>query len=448
MASKTPSGTTLSQPFAQHRERLLAALASHDAAGVYFSGKEKLRNGDSTFRFRPESDFFYLTGCREPEACLVLLPHGEERAVLFVRPKDREAEIWNGRRVGVDAAPEVFGVDRAFAIEELPSKLPKLLLGHKGIEYGFGVDLDRDHAVADCVNRTARLARSKGVVPDQWHHPRVHAHEQRLFKTPAEIALMRRAAEVSAEGHRSVMAQAGPDTNEAELDALLEYTFRRYGGTGCSYTNIVAGGANACILHYVENDRPLRDGDLCLVDAGAEWSFYASDVTRTFPVNGTFSPEQRALYEVVLTAQVAALRASRPGVTFESVHDVAVRRLTEGLVELGLLKGPVDAALESGTYRAFYMHRTSHWLGLDVHDAGAYVREGSSRTLAPGMVFTIEPGLYVAPDAGVDPRWRGIGIRIEDDVLVTPEGIDVLTRNTPKSIDDVEAACRESVALA
>jgi Xaa-Pro aminopeptidase len=439
----------VSQPFAAHRERLLASLASDDAAGVYFSGKEKLRNGDSTFRFRPESDFYYLTGCREPEACIVLLPRGDEqRSVLFLRPKDRDAEIWNGRRVGVEAAPEVFGVDRAYPIDELAARLPKLLVGHQGIEHLFGVDLDRDRLLTESATRAARLSRSSGLVPEQWYHPRVHAHEQRLFKTPAEIALMRRGAELSAEAHRAVMSEAEPGRNEGELDALLEYTFRRRGGTGPSYTNIVAGGANACILHYVENDRPLRDGDLCLVDAGAEWGFYASDVTRTFPVNGTFTPEQRALYEVVLTAQLAALRAARPGATFDSVHDVAVRRLIEGLVEHGLLKGTVDDALESGAYRAFYMHRTSHWLGLDVHDAGSYTQAGASRPLQPGMVLTVEPGLYVAPDAEVDARWRGIGIRIEDDALVTAEGVDVLTRHTPKSIDEVEAACRETVSVA
>jgi Xaa-Pro aminopeptidase len=292
-----------------------------------------------------------------------------------------------------------------------------------------------------------RLGRSGGLVPEHWFHPRTHVHEARLFKSADELAVMRRAAEISAEAHRAVMAEAAPGRNEAELDAVLEYTFRRRGGTGSAYTNIVAGGANACILHYVENDRELRAGDLCLVDAGCEHGYYASDVTRTFPVDGRFTPEQRALYEVVLTAQESAIEAARPGATFDSVHDVAVRRLVEGLVELGLLEGGVDEALESGAYRAFYMHRTSHWLGLDVHDAGAYAKDGASRPLEPGMVLTVEPGIYVAEDADVEACWRGIGIRIEDDVAVTAGDPDVLSRDTPKSIADVEAACREAAAV-
>ena len=437
----------MTQPFAKHRESLLTSLAASDAAGVYFSGVEKLRNGDSTFRFRPESDFYYLTGCREPEACLVLLPHGEKRSVLFLREKDREQEIWTGRRVGVEAAPATFGVDLAFAFDELAERLPRKLVGHSGIEYALGVDGDRDHAMTECANKAVRLGRAGGLVPEHWFHPRTHVHEARLRKSADEIAIMRRAADVSAEAHRAAMAEAEPGKNEGELDAVLDFTFKRRGGTGSAYTNIVAGGANACILHYVENDRELRAGELCLVDAGCEHGYYASDVTRTFPVDGRFTPEQRALYEVVLTAQLSAIDEAKPGAAFDSVHDVALRRLVEGLVELGLLKGSVDEALEKGTYREFYMHRTSHWLGLDVHDAGAYAKNGKSRALEPGMVLTVEPGLYVAPDADVERCWRGIGIRIEDDVLVTATGNDVLSKNAPKSIDDVEDACRETAAV-
>ncbi|MEM7306148.1 MAG: aminopeptidase P N-terminal domain-containing protein [Planctomycetota bacterium] len=438
----------MSQPFATHREQLLASLAASDACGVYFSGSEKLRNGDSTFRFRPESDFYYLTGCDEPDSCLVLSPHGDDRAVLFVRPKDREAEIWNGKRVGVDAAPEVFGVDRAYPIAELEARLPGLLVGHRAVEYGFGVDDARDRDMTSAAAAARRKGRAAGFVPEGWLHPRQNVHEQRLRKTPEEIERMRRAAAITAEAHLAVMAEAAPGGNEAELDALLEYTFRRRGGTGAAYTNIVAGGAGACILHYIENNRELKARELLLIDAGAEWDFYASDVTRTFPIDGSFTPEQRALYEVVLTAQESAIDHIRPGVSFDSVHDVAVRRLTEGLVELGLIEGPVDRAIEEEAYRPYYMHRTGHWLGLDVHDAGAYTESGASRALAPGMVLTVEPGLYVAEDAEVDARWRGIGIRIEDDVLVTESGFDVLTAATPKSIEAVEAACQGAPALA
>jgi Xaa-Pro aminopeptidase len=433
--------------FPTHRDRLLTALAASNAAGVYFSGSEKIRNGDSTFRFRPESDFYDLTGCREPEACLVLLPHGEKRSILFLREKDREQEIWTGRRVGVDAAPEVFGVDAAHPFDELVERLPSLLVGHSGIEYALGSDDDRDHHMTECANKAVRLGRAGGLVPEHWFHPRTHAHEARLRKSAAEIEIMSRAGDISAEAHRAAMAEAGPGRNEAELDALLQYTFLRRGGTGSAYTNIVAGGANACILHYVENDAVLKAGELCLIDAGCELGFYASDVTRTFPVDGRFTPEQRALYEVVLTAQLSAIDASRPGATFDSVHDVALRRLVEGLVELGLLKESVEESLKSGSYRAFYMHRTSHWLGLDVHDAGSYARNGESRPLEPGMVLTVEPGLYVALDADVDPCWRGIGIRIEDDVLITANGNDVLSKNAPKTIDEIEAACGETATV-
>lgn len=435
-------------PFGEHRERLLSALASSDACGVYFSGSEKLRNGDSTFRFRPDSDFYYLTGCREPGSCLVLLPNGEDHAVLFVRPKDRDAEIWNGRRVGVDAAPEVFGVDRALPIEDLDEHLPALLVGHTGIEYVLGADTERDQSVTQATERAARLGRATGKAPERWFHPRNHAHELRLFKGAQEVALMRRAAEVSAEAHSAVMAEAAAGGNEMGLDALLEYTFRRGGGTGAAYTNIVASGANACILHYTENDQDLRAGELCLVDAGCELGFYASDVTRTFPIDGTFTPAQRDLYEVVLAAQQSAIDLAAPGVVFEDLHERAVERLVEGLVDLGLLTESVEEALEKESYRPYYMHRTGHWLGLDVHDAGSYAREGGPRPLEPGMVFTVEPGLYIAEDAPVHERWRGMGIRIEDDVLVTAEGTDVLSKDTPRSVDEVEAACQGSAVLA
>ncbi len=432
----------MTYPHPTHRDRLLSSLDRDGAAGVFFSGDEKIRNGDSAFRFRPSSDFYYLTGFREPEAALVLAPRGEERAVLFLRPKDREQEIWSGKRLGVDAAPEVLGIDAAYPFEELWERLPKLLLGHTAVVHDVGVDEGRDRAMNEVLRKTALHAKTGAVVPEEWIQPKRHVHELRLFKGEAELATMRRAAQISADAHRAAMAAAAPGVNERELDALLTSTFLRRGGTGCAYTNIVAGGAGACILHYVENDRELSAGDLCLIDAGCELDFYASDVTRTFPVDGAFREPQRLLYEVVLDAQVAAIEHARPGVTFKSVHDTAVRRLTEGLVEHGLLEGPVDRAIEEENYRAFYMHRTGHWLGLDVHDCGAYFLEGESRKLSPGMVMTVEPGLYVAEDADVDAKWRGIGIRIEDDVLITADGTEVLSAGVPKTVEEVEAACR------
>jgi Xaa-Pro aminopeptidase len=294
----------------------------------------------------------------------------------------------------------------------------------------------------DLWERLRRGARSGRPAPRALEDPAATLHEARLVKGAEELDCMRRAAAITREAHVAAMRAARPGVGEHEIDALLEYTFRRNGATGAAYTNIVAGGASACVLHYVENDAELCDGDLLLVDAGAEWSWYASDVTRTFPVNGRFGAEQRALYEVVLAAQERCIESVRPGTTLQAVHELAVRGLVEGLVRLGLVAGPLEQALEDGAWRRFYMHKTSHWLGLDVHDCGGSVVDGAPRALVPGMVLTVEPGLYVAPDdATVEPRWRGIGVRIEDDVLVTRDGHEVLTADIPKSVADVEAAC-------
>ncbi len=431
----------------EHRRRFLQSLERRGAAAVIPTATHKVRNHDAEYRFRPDSDFWYLTGFAEPEAVLVLVPalpttQKPARTVLFLREKDREREIWTGRRLGVAAAPERLGVDEARPIERLWTDLPELLRNVERIVWRTGLDEARDREMAKTIARLRGSAKGSVVPPLELLDPAPLLHEQRLFKTSGEIEVMRRAAAVTKEAHVAAMRHARPGRNEREIDALLEMHFRSGGGTGAAYTNIVAGGANATILHYVENDQVLRDGELLLVDAGCEYDYYASDVTRTFPVSGRFGPEQRALYEVVLDAQLAAIAHVQPGVTFTSVHEIALARLVRGLVDLGLLQGPVETALEKKTYERFYMHRTSHWLGLDVHDCGAYVVDGRSRTLEPGMVLTIEPGLYVAEDdTSVEARWRGIGIRIEDDVLVTTTGHDVLTTGIPKRIDEVEAAC-------
>jgi Xaa-Pro aminopeptidase len=429
--------------YREQRAPFLERLARERAAAIVFSGSPRIRNHDCDYRFRPDSDFFYLSGFEEPEAVLVLLPHRDEGAsVLFLRARNREEEIWTGRRLGVDAAPEALGVDAAYPIEELGERLPELLKGTRRLVYRSGLDEGRDRRMIAAVGKLRGQVRGGVVSPLEWIDPALWLHEQRLFKSESELEHMRRAAAISAEAHAAAMSTARPGANEAEIDALLEYTFRRHGSTGSAYTPIVAGGANACILHYVQNDQPLRAGELLLIDAGAEWRYYASDVTRTFPIDGTFRPEQRALYELVLGAQLAAIERVRPGATFVSVHDAAVAHLTAGLIELGLLEGPLEKAIEDATYRRFYMHRTGHWLGLDVHDCGAYFVEGESRRLEPGMVTTVEPGLYIAPDdEGVEERWRGIGIRIEDDVLVAEDGHEVLTDAIPKTVEDVEAAC-------
>ncbi|MDP6538275.1 MAG: aminopeptidase P N-terminal domain-containing protein [Planctomycetota bacterium] len=441
--------------YREHRARLIAELAREGAAAVLPTATLKVRNHDSTYRFRPDSDFWYLTGFAEPEAILVLLgglPDAEDedlrapRSVLFLRERDPEQETWTGRRLGIEAAPEALGVDEARDTAELWESLPDLLAGYARVHYRTGLDERRDREMLRVVDRLRGRARTGSPPVAELVDPATLVHELRLFKSPEELERMRRAACVTREAHLAAMEATAPGVGEEEIDALIEYTFLRRGCTGAAYTNIVAGGANACILHYVENDQPLADGELLLIDAGAEHEYYAADVTRTFPVNGTFSEEQRALYEVVLDAQLAAIAEVRPGVPFDRAHEVATERLVAGLLRLGLLEGEPQAIIAEGAHRRFYMHRTGHWLGLDVHDCGAYSDEGgASRALAPGMVTTIEPGLYIAPDdETVEARWRGIGVRIEDDVLVTAEGAEVLTADIPKTVEEIEAACAGS----
>ncbi len=430
----------------QNRARLAERLGARRAAGLFFTSAHKVRNHDSEYRFRPESDFWWLTGFGEPESALVVLPplegKGPAKCILFLRDKDREREIWTGRRLGVAAAPAVLKVDEARPIERLWDDLPTLLKNYQHIVTRTGIEPERDARVLETLTKLRQAARGMVVPPLELCDVAPFTHELRLYKTPAELERMRKAAALACAGHTAAMRECKPGLREYELEALLEQQFRKGGSTGPAYASIVAGGANACILHYVENSELLRDGDLLLIDAGAEWEYYASDVTRTFPVNGRFSPEQKALYEVVLEAQLAAIAEVRPGVSFVSVHERALRVLVEGFVRLGLLAGKPEELIAADAYRRFYMHRTSHWLGLDVHDCGAYVVDGGSRTLEPGMVLTVEPGCYVAEDdESVPARWRGIGIRIEDDLVVTAAGHEVLTAAIPKSVEELEAAC-------
>lgn len=438
--------------YRDHRRRALEALRSRGAAALIPTAGHKIRNFDAEYRFRPDSDFWWLTGFGEPDAALLLLPGlragTADRAILFLRDKKREEEIWTGRRLGVAAAKSELGVDEALPWAELWTKLGELLKGYSRVVYRSGLDEARDRQFHQTLAKLRMQTRIPEPVPVEVLDPAPILHELRLFKSPGELAVMRRAAAITAEAHAAAMHAARPGVNEREIDALLQYEFLRRGANGPAYTNIVAGGANACILHYVENDAPLRDGDLLLIDAGSEVDCYASDVTRTFPINGRFSREQRALYDVVLAAQHAAIAEVSPGRAFTAAHEAALRVLTAGLVEHGLLKGPVDVALKDETYKRFYMHRTGHWLGLDVHDCGAYVVDGGPRALAPGMIVTVEPGLYVADDdETVESRWRGIGIRIEDDVLVTADGHDVLTRAIPKEAAELERLCERRVAV-
>ncbi|HVS19558.1 MAG TPA: aminopeptidase P N-terminal domain-containing protein [Planctomycetota bacterium] len=434
------------RPYRENRERLQARLAQAGAAALVPTARARLRNADTEYPFRPDSDFWYLTGFGEPEGTLLLLPPraGARRgeSVLFLRERVPSEETWTGRRLGVERACETLGVDHAFPARELWTRLGELLDGCERLVYRSGLDEERDRRLLALL--AERRARSRGgeQPPTALLDPAAFLGEARLLKWPLELERMRRAAAITGEAHRAVMGAARPGMREYELDALLAYTFRRRGADGEAYPNIVATGANACVLHYRAADAELRAGELVLVDAGCEFEHYASDVTRTFPVDGHFTGEGRALYEVVLAAQQAVLAAVRPGTTLDALHGLALERLVEGALALGLLAGDATEVLAAKRYRHLYMHRTSHWLGLDVHDCGAYAVDGAPRALEPGMVLTVEPGIYIAPDEeSVEARWRGSGVRIEDDVLVTPAGAEVLTADVPKTIAEVEAAC-------
>jgi len=444
--------------YRKHRERFLEKLAETGSAAVIPTASHKVRNHDCEYRFRPTSDFWYLTGFDEPESVLVLLPDGVRgaspkedgekdakpvRSILFLRERDPAKETWTGRRLGVERAPEALGVDEARPISELWSALGELLVDYPRIYYRIGTEAEDDRRMLEVLAGLRNKARGTTRSPYELVDPAPILHEMRLFKSEEELVLMREAASISREAHEAAMASAEPGMNECEVEALIEYVFRSRGGTGCAYATIVAGGENACVLHYVTNDMTLEDGGLLLIDAGAEYDYYAADITRTFPINGTFTLEQRAIYDLVLEAEETAIAAVAPGVPFDTIHETALRVLVRGMLRLGLLEGTEEKVIEDESYRRFFMHKTSHFLGLDVHDCGAQALNGKFRPLEPGMVFTVEPGLYVsADDETVEERWRGIGVRIEDDVLVTETGYEVLTEGTPKTVEEVEAACR------
>lgn len=398
------------------------------------------RSNDTEFRFRQDSDFWYLTGFDHPDAVALLRTDGGPGYTLFVQPRDPEAEVWTGYRPGVEGARADYGADEAHPISELHDRLPEVLGKARRLMHRFGRDARLDATVTSTLD-TMRARSRQGVTPvSEIADPREILHEMRLFKGEEELERMRRAAAISAEAHAEAARIAHGGHHEYELEAVLDYTYRRRGGWGPAYGTIVAGGANATILHYVTNDRPLRDGDLVLIDSGAELEGYASDVTRTYPVGGRFDPSRRAVYEAVLEAQLAGLEQCRPGRTLQDVHEATTRKLIEGMISLRLVTGTVDDVFEKQSFRPYYMHSTSHWLGLDVHDVGSYTRGDDPRPLEPGMVFTVEPGLYVAPGAEDAPEHlRGIGVRIEDDVVITDDGHENLNDAIPKRIDEVEA---------
>ena len=426
--------------FRARRDALMQALGP-DAVAIVSSLPERLRNGDAQHPFRQHSDVVYLTGFAEPDVTHVIRPGAEtERFVMFVRPRDPEMETWDGRRAGVEGAKEIYGADAAYPVAELDTRLLDLIANHGELHYGLGLDDAMDLRIAHVIARLRKTEKKGKRPPRAVVDPRAALHEQRLFKRPDELAALRKACAITGEAHLEAMKLGRPGTFEHELEAVIDYTFRRRGGAGPGYTTIVGAGENATILHYVDNRCVLAPGDLVLVDAGCEYDHYTADITRTWPASGTFAPLQREVYARVLAVQKSAIALARPGATIDQIHDHCVRQLTAAMIDLGLLDGNPEARIADQSYRRYYMHGTSHWLGLDVHDVGAYTKHGKARALEPGMVLTIEPGLYVAADA--DHRLRGLGIRIEDDVAITREGCEVLTAACPKEIDELEAACR------
>ena len=435
---KSTTGISAAE-FARRRRHLMRA-AGDDAILVLPAAPERVRSHDTHYPYRQDSDFWYLSGFPEPEAVLVLVPgrrHGE--ALLFCRERDPERESWDGPRFGQEGAVQAFGMDDAYPIEDLDEILPGLLEGRSRVYYHFGRDAEFDLKLIGWVNRVRAQVRHGAQPPHEFLELGHLLHEQRLFKSRDELRLMQKAADISVRAHEAAMRAVRDGIPEYELQAELERVFRAADASP-AYNSIVGAGANGCVLHYVANKAVARAGELVLIDAGAEYRNYAADITRTFPVSGRFNREQRALHDLVGAAQAAALACAQPGVAWEAIHEAAVQTLTEGLLRLGLLKGSLEKNIADGDYKRFYLHKSGHWLGLDVHDVGDYRIDGQSRMLEPGMVLTIEPGLYIGPDdRSVPAKWRGIGIRTEDNVLITEQGHQVLTAALARSADEIEA---------
>ncbi len=425
--------------YLRRRQALLAQMAPASAA-LIFAAPEATRSADSEYPYRQNSDFWYFTGFNEPEAVLVLIKSDDthNHSVLFNRIRDKTAEIWFGRRLGQEAAPEKLGVDRALAFPEIGKHLYQLLNGLDVVYHAQGEYPYADEIVFAALEKLRKGSRQNLTAPASVTDWRPIVHEMRLFKSAEEIEVMRRAGEISALAHTRAMQTCKPGMFEYQLEGEIQHEFNRHGARFPSYNTIVGAGENGCILHYTENESVMRDGELVLIDAGCEYMGYAGDITRTFPVNGKFTPAQRAVYDIVLESLETALRLFRPGTSIQEVNAEVVRIMVTGLVKLGILKGEIDTLVAENAHRAFFMHGLSHWLGLDVHDVGVYGQD-RSRILEPGMVLTIEPGLYIAPDADVPEAYRGIGIRVEDDIVITENGNENLTASVVKKADDIEA---------
>jgi Xaa-Pro aminopeptidase len=438
-----PRSTPGPHPHAERRARVAATLRSECAALLLYGGVLRTRSNDTEFRFRPDSDFHYLTGLEEPGAVMVLRPGpgaDELKFTLFVRPRDRDAEVWSGRRIGPVGAIEHYGASEAYPLGELDEQLPKLLDGCEQVYLPVGRWARLDAALRRAVTHLRRRNREGTTPPFRYGEVSDLLGEDRMVKDPAALDSLRKATEISAAAHLAAMRRTKPGMFEYEIEALIEYEFRRRGSTGPGYGSIVGAGDNATILHYVDNRDPLRANDILLVDAGAEWNYFTGDITRSWPVSGRFTPEQRAVYEVVLAANQAGIAKAVVGSNLDAIHQACVEVLCDGLAQIGLLPGTAAEIREQQLYRKFYMHRSSHWLGVDVHDAGRYTLGGKPRLLAIGHVLTVEPGLYIAADTlDVPEAFRGIGVRLEDDVLVGVDGPEVLTSGAPKAIAELES---------
>jgi len=434
-----PKHTNITREEYIDRRTKLMDLVGNNSIVIIPSGDLKVRNRDAEFAFRQNSDFLYLTGFNEPDAVAVLVPNREEAEyILFCRGKDPKTELWTGRMAGLKGAIEDHAAEDSFPIEDIDEILPGLMENRSKVLYSVGNNLEFDKQVISWVNSLRAKVRNGIQAPHEFVSLDVYLHEMRLFKSPAEQDLMREAAKVSIVAHEQAMKACKSGLMEYEIDAEYAYVFRKH-GMEAAYTSIVGGGENACILHYIDNNVELKDGDLVLIDAGAENQGYASDITRTFPVNGRFSDEQRQLYQIVLDAQYAAIAETQPGNSWDAPHQAAVAVIVAGLLKLGLLKGDAKKIIKKEKYKPFYMHKTGHWLGLDVHDVGDYKLDNEWRTLEAGMVLTVEPGIYVSPSNRVDKKWWNIGIRIEDDILITKDGNEVLTAALIKEVDEIEA---------
>lgn len=425
--------------FLERRTKFLEKM--NGGIAILRNPSEVTRSHDTSYRYRSNTDFYYLTGFNEPNSVAVFLPdHPEHKYILFVRPKDPERETWDGRRAGLEGAVKDFGADIAFSIDEIETKLPEYAKNLDKLYYTLGVYDDFDQKIINMLATLRRKSRAGDTAPSTIIETNAIVHEMRLFKNEKELEFVRKANKISQEAHIEAMKAVKPGMNEYEVEALMDYIFKKNGCVAPAYNFIVGTGINGTILHYNENNCELKDGDLLLIDAGAEYEFYAGDITRTFPVNGKFSKAQKEVYEVVLEAQLEALKMAQPGNRFLDIHNRAVEVLTAGMVKLGLLEGDVKQLIAEKKYEKFYMHKTGHWLGMDVHDAGKYYIDGQSRILEEGMILTVEPGLYIQEGIeGVKPEYIGIGIRIEDDILITKDGHENLSEGAPKTVEEIEA---------